>query len=234
MKVIIVGATGAIAGAILQYVARRNDITQVVALTRRPLPDIDMSDKKVENVIIQNFGDLESVQDETWEKLQDADAIVWGMGTYTLDEDVNLKYPLAFQEKFLKRQLENPQSREGKKNKFKFIYLSGAFVEPDQSRRLYVLGDQRRMKGLLQTKMIEFAEAHNDIWEAFIIRPGQVHFGNTLRNRVTGYLFGSSLTIRSEELAAFVADLVVNGADNAVIENREMVERGRTVLHEAM
>ncbi|KAF2185341.1 hypothetical protein K469DRAFT_708123 [Zopfia rhizophila CBS 207.26] len=235
MKVIIVGATGAIGGVILQHVLRRNDITQVIALTRRPLPNNNIPNKKVENVIIQDFGDLENVQDETWEKIQGADAMVWSMGTYDLNEDVNLKYPLTFQEDFAKRLLASSRKREGRRDKFRFILLSGAFVEPDQSRRLYFLWDQRRMKGVLQTKTIEFAEAHRDVWEALIIRPGGILFGGgTFLNKATECVFGRSLAIRGEELGAFVADLVVSGSQQPIIENSEMVERGRKLLHEAV
>jgi hypothetical protein len=235
MKVLIVGATGAIGGIIMQHVLRRNDITQVIALTRKPLPDNNIPNKKVENVIIQDFGNLENVPDETWEKISDADAMVWSMGTYNLNEDVNLKYPLAFQETFAKRLLASSQKREGRRANFRFILLSGAFVESDQSRRLYFLWDQRRMKGLLVTKTIDFAEAHRDVWEALIIRPGGILFGgDTFLNKATEYVFGRSLAIRGEELGAFVAELVVKGSQQPVIENLEMVERGRKLLHEAV
>lgn len=234
MKVLIVGATGAIGGMILQHAVRRNDITQVIALTRRPLPDTSIQSQKVQNVIIPDFGDLKTVPDETWEKIQDADALIWAMGTYNLNEDVNLKYPLAFQEAFAKRLLASSRSREGRSSKFRFVLLSGAFVESDQSRRLFFLWDQRRMKGLLATKTLEFAEAHRDVWEALIIRPGGILFGgDTLLNRATEYAFGTGLAIRAEEVGATVADLVLNGAKQSVIENSEMVQRGRKLLQDA-
>ncbi|KAF2495745.1 hypothetical protein BU16DRAFT_526312 [Lophium mytilinum] len=234
MKVLIVGATGAIGGMILQQAVRRDGITQVIALTRRPLPNTSIQNQKVQNVIIPDFGDLETVPDETWEKIQDAHALVWAMGTYNLNEDVNLKYPLAFQEAFAKRLLASSENREGRSRKFRFILLSGAFVESDQSRWLFFLWDQRRMKGLLATKTLEFAEAHRDVWEALIIRPGGILFGgDAFLNRVTEYVFGTSLAIRGEEVGATVADLVVNGARQPVIENSEMVQKGRKLLQEA-
>lgn len=235
MKVLIIGASGSIGGAILQHVRRRDDVTQVIALTRKPLSENnDSHDGKVENVIIPDFGDLDSVPDETWQKIRDAGAIIWAMGTYTLNEDVNLKYPLAFQEHFVKKSLAPSRNQEGEAAKVKFVLLSGAFVEPDQSRWLYFLGDQRRMKGVLQTKTIEFAEKHHDIWEALIIRPGGIMLGgDTYLNKATEYLFGRNLAIRGEELGAFVADLVVNGSQKTILENSEMVERGRKLLGEA-
>ncbi|KAH7377273.1 hypothetical protein BKA66DRAFT_467846 [Pyrenochaeta sp. MPI-SDFR-AT-0127] len=235
MKVLIAGATGAIGGRILQHVLHRSDITQVIALTRKPLPENDsLPDKRVETIIINDFGDLESVQNETWEKIQDADAMIWAMGTYNLNEDVNLKYPLAFQEHLAKRILASPGvQKRREKAKFKFILLSGAFVEPDQSRWLYFLGDQRRMKGVLQTKTIELAQSHSELWDAFVIRPGGIILGgDTYVNKATEYLFGSSLAIRGDELGAFVADLVVHGSQQTVIQNSDMVERGRKLLYE--
>lgn len=95
--------------------------------------------------------------------MQDADALIWAMGTYTLDENVNLKYPLAFQEHLAKRISSSSSSHYKKlRRQLKFILLGGAFVEPDQSRWLYFLGDQRRMKGALQMKTLEFAEMYRD------------------------------------------------------------------------
>jgi len=232
MKVLVVGATGAIGSTILQHVLQRKQITQVIALTRKPLSeDVTSNDRKLETIIIDDSGNLDQVPEETWEKLQDADALIWAMGTYTLDENVNLKYPLAFQGHLAKKISSSSKHYGRPKGKLKFILLGGAFVEPDQSRWLYFLGDQRRMKGALQTKTIEFAETHREFWEAIVIRPGGVLFGgNTMQNTAIEYLFGTWLAIKAEELGACVVDLVVNGSPKPVVSNAEMVERGRKAL----
>jgi nucleoside-diphosphate-sugar epimerase len=228
MKVLIVGATGSIGRAILQRILRQSDFDHVVALTRRPL-SLDITNDAFENIIVQNFGDLESVPDSTWEKIQDADALIWAMGTYDLNEHVNLKYPLAFQEAFAQRMLNSSRQQ-----KFRFLLLSGAFVEPNQARNLFFLPDQRHMKGLLHTKTLDFAEAHQNVWEAIIVRPGGILFGgDTLMNRAGECIFGSGLAIRAEELAASVAHLVINGSSHPVVENLELVENGRKSLQES-
>ena len=233
MKVVIIGATGSIGGIILEYVLRRSDVTSVIALTRKPLTTKTTA-KKIENIIINDFGKLGNVPDETWEKIVNADALVWAMGTYNLNEDVNLRYPLAFQDYFAKKAFSSRESLQERKEKFKFILLSGAFVEPNQSRRLWFLWDQRKMKGVLQTKTVEFAEARRDYWEALVIRPGGVLFGgSTFLNKLVELIFGRGFAIRGEELGAFVADLVVNGSGQPIIENRVMVERGRELLQKA-
>lgn len=89
------------------------------------------------------------------------------------------------------------------------------------------------MKGMLQTKTLEFADERNEDWEAIIVRPGGLLFGgDTYLNCAAEWLFGRGLVIRGEELGACVADLVVNGSGEKVIENADLVERGRRLLSE--
>ncbi|OAL52781.1 hypothetical protein IQ07DRAFT_585886 [Pyrenochaeta sp. DS3sAY3a] len=239
MKVLIVGATGAIGNAILTHLLSNQAITHIVALTRRALPS-STSHAKLSNILIPDFGALDAVAEETWTSIADADALIWAMGTYTVDEAVNLNYPLAFQEKLAEKMgistapqilASHTAQQPAAKSRFKFILLGGAFVEPDQSRALFFLTTQRRMKGVLQTRTQEFAAKHADRWQAIVIRPGGVAFGgDTLRNRVAERLFGMGLLVRAEEVAACVGDLVVNGADGDVLVNKEIVEKGRRVL----
>ncbi|KAF1937582.1 hypothetical protein EJ02DRAFT_458619 [Clathrospora elynae] len=228
MKVVLVGATGAIGSTILNHCLRRPEITSIVTISRNPLPSslcIPYS-ARLEETIIPDFGALEAVPDTTWAKMIDADALVWAMGTYDLNEDVNRKYPLAFQENLAKR-LERGEKEE----RFRFVLLGGAFTEPDQERRLFVLEEQRRIKGLLQVETLAFAEARSGVWDAIVFRPGGILFGgNTLWNKVVESLFGTGLVIRSEELGACLADLVVAGSKEAVVGNLELVERGRRML----
>ncbi|KAF1834144.1 hypothetical protein BDW02DRAFT_352065 [Decorospora gaudefroyi] len=231
MKILIVGATGSIGSTILQYCLRRPEITQVVAITRRPIPSPSPSSSehdaaKLSHVLIPDFGALDAVPDSTWVQLADADALIWAMGTYDLNEDVNLNYPLAFQERIATR-----LRRDGKTARFRFILLGGAFTETNQSRRLFLLWDQRRMKGLLQAKTLKFAEDRSEMWEAVVIRPGGILLGGEkLQNRVAKTVFGDTLVVRGEEVGACVADLVVIGSEEAVVENLEIVERGRRAL----
>lgn len=161
--------------------------------------------------------------------MADADALIWAMGTYTVDEHVNYAYPLAFQSALFEH-LE----RKNKTEKFKWILLGGAFVEPNQTRFLYFMTDQRRTKGLLQTKTLEFAQ-ENAQWEAIVIRPGAVLFGgDTWMNRAGSALFGEGLSIDAEVLGACIADVIVNGLGEVgkygIMTNRELVVRGKKAV----
>lgn len=214
----------------MQQVLHRTDVTKVIAITRKPLAPSAAPDPRLQNVTIPDFGHLDTVSDSAWSQLQDADALIWAMGSYTLDADVNLNYPLAFQSALLK-EFER-YARQAAKT-FRFILLGGAFTETDQSRWLYFLPAQRRMKGLLQTKTLEFAEAAASHvgWTAYVFRPGGILMGgDTSANKAVEYVFGTGLAIKGEELGAFVADLAVNGNERSVIENAELVEGGRRLL----
>lgn len=226
MKVLIAGASGSIGGEILTHLLQRSEVTKIITLTRKPLPDLP---SKVENIVVPDFGDWDQLGDEKWEKIHDADAMVWAIGTYDLNDDVNTRYPLAFQDAFVAH-LPTPQSE--KKSKFRFILLSGHFVEQDQSRTLLFLPQQRKAKGITESKTIEFAERHKEAWEALAIRPSGILIGNSLLNSVASFMFGDML-LKGEELGAFTADLVVNGSEETVIKHSTIVGRGRELLHQA-
>ncbi|KAJ8117459.1 hypothetical protein OPT61_g1353 [Boeremia exigua] len=227
MKVAIIGATGSIGSLIFRHTLQRDDISEVVAVTRKPL---SITDPRVHNAVIPDFGALDSLPDATWSAIQTADALVWAMGTYDINEDVNFTYPLEFQKRLAQR-LSESRAREGKTAPFRFILLGGALTETDQSRWLYFLPQPRRTKGLLQTKTLEFAEAWGEGWVAHVIRPGGVLMSdNNLLHTAAGLVLGSKLLVGGQELGAFVADLAVNGSERNVIENSEIVETGRRLI----
>lgn len=212
MIVAIVGASGSIGGAILHQLLRRDDITKVIAITRKPLQTSYEKKETLENIIISNFGDLDGVPDETWERIQTADALMWAAGTYNYDQDANLNYPLRFQQQLIKRLAVSRDESRGGRAKFRFILLGGALVETDQSRWLYFLGEQRRTKGTLQSKTLDLSKKHDAFWEAYVVRPAAILMvRDTYATRLSEYIFGTTWVVRSEELGAFVADLMVHG-----------------------
>jgi hypothetical protein len=92
------------------------------------------------------------------------------------------------------------------------------------------------MKGLLQTKTLEFVRERSEGWEAVVIRPAGILFGgDTWKNWGVHGLFGDGLCVRAEVLGACVAELVVSGAreGECVVGNAEMVEMGRRALERA-
>jgi uncharacterized protein YbjT (DUF2867 family) len=79
MKVLITGATGRIGGAVLQQCLKHPQITSLVALVRRELPnDFISSDnanrQKFEAIVVKDFADWPA---ETLDHIKDADAMIW-------------------------------------------------------------------------------------------------------------------------------------------------------------
>jgi hypothetical protein len=216
MKVLITGATGSIGGKMLQYLLLRPEITSVVALSRR---EVISESEKLRSLIVKDFLNLDP---EILANISDADAMVWAMGTYDGSEEIDIKYPLAFQEAFVKHL--SPE----RKQRFKYIHLSGCFCEKDQSRSLWFLSKPRRIRGRAEALSLKFAENHANVWQTFAIRPGGIMMGDSWMLGVPEIIFGTKWLIRGDELGIFVADLVVTDAGkDGSVENRIMVEKGR-------
>lgn len=233
MKVAIVGANGSIGRVFLRHTLRRDDVASVVAVTRKPDPSITSADTRIHNAIIPDFGALDTVADTTWSAVEDADALIWAIGTYDVNRAVNYEYPLAFLETLTQRRIDM-HTRGRKLGILRFILLGGAFTQTDQLLRLYFLPEQRRTKGLLQSETLAFADRHSDYIVAHVVRPGGILIGwNAIITGTVQRVFGTGLAVRAEELGSFVAGLAVTGSERNVIENREIVETGQSILRDA-
>ncbi|RDW56817.1 hypothetical protein BP5796_12884 [Coleophoma crateriformis] len=212
MKVILFGSTGFIGKEVLHRCLKTPAITSLIALSRRDLPK-NVAHPKLTVVILKDF---KSYPESILELLKDADACIWSIGTYTWDPVVELEYPEAFQKALL--------NVLGVKKTFTYVYLGGAFTEPDQEKTLWFYSEGRRVRGLAQTKFLEFGEQNPNV-KTHVVRPGGVLAGDGIP------LLGSLLpTVSVRSLAAVMVDLAVNGGSEAMVENKSIVERGRELL----
>ncbi|KAI7361133.1 hypothetical protein KC336_g21875, partial [Hortaea werneckii] len=79
MKLILTGATGFIGAAVLDHALTHPLITQVVALSRRPLP-IHHHHSKLHTIIHRDFTTYPPSLLHN-EYLRDAEAVIWALGT---------------------------------------------------------------------------------------------------------------------------------------------------------
>lgn len=74
MKIIIVGGTGFIGGAILRHAINCSEVTSILALSRRELPADVSTEEKVKTVIMNDFS---VYSEEVIEELQGYEACIW-------------------------------------------------------------------------------------------------------------------------------------------------------------
>ncbi|KAI9044356.1 putative nucleoside-diphosphate-sugar epimerase [Aspergillus affinis] len=231
MKVLIVGASGSIGSEALYQCLSHPLITSVVAFVRRDLSVEVTSNPKLETVKVNDFA---MWPEDVLKKHMDAVGMIWAMGTSTGSMTADLEYPLIFIESMGKVSKSKPRAQ-----RFRYVHLSGKFVRQNQDERLWFLEKPRKIKGLLETRALAFAEAHESVWQTFIVKPGgvvprQIGAGGWLYMITPiGALLGENWSVKVQELGAFMTHLVIDGADEeAVSENARIVRKGRELLDE--
>ncbi|KAM6522768.1 hypothetical protein FALCPG4_012383 [Fusarium falciforme] len=227
MKVLIVGASGMIGGEALLQCLANPQVSSVVAFVRRELPSDVSNNPKLKSVIVKDFS--------KWPEdllLAHADAVgmIWAMGSYSGDVKADLEYPFAFQEAMVR--VLKPTGRQ-----FNYVQLSGKFVRQDQETKLWWGNEPRKIKGQLETKTLELAKSHPDVWKAFVLKPGGVvpktMFGSGFLGIVTslGTVMGENWSVHIEELGAFMMYLALDGqGEEPLLLNARIVRRGRELL----
>ncbi|KAK0265962.1 hypothetical protein LTR91_021432 [Friedmanniomyces endolithicus] len=218
MKIILTGSTGFIGSAVLSRCLAHPSITSIIALSRRPIP---VSHPKLTTVIQSNFL---AYPPDILSQLQGAEACIWVLGTPTSGKEVHVDYTLAAATAFVEHIAPTVREKEGKI--FTFVYLSGKICERDQSKALWFLADARRMRGAVETELVEMEAKHADVWRTVVARPGGV---SKAESTILRWL-APDWTIGVAELAAALADVVVSGESEHFMENGNLRERGESAL----
>ncbi|KAM5341451.1 hypothetical protein ACJ41O_014482 [Fusarium nematophilum] len=221
MKILIVGASGMIGGHVLTQCLAHPIISRIVAFVRRDLPADVSNHPKIECVLIKDFSKW---PEDILQAHVDAAAMIWNMGSYTGSVTADLEYPMVFIES-MGRVLETKPSRP----RFRYVQLSGMFVRQDQEQKLWWGEKPRKIKGLLETRALEFAKSHPNTWQTFIVKPGGV--ANNMVARAGASLLGENWCVRAEALAAFMAYLAIDDqGEDPITENARLAIKGRELL----
>ncbi|KAL9610211.1 MAG: hypothetical protein Q9204_009095, partial [Flavoplaca sp. TL-2023a] len=107
----------------------------------------------------------------------------------------------------------------GLKHKFRFVYLSGAAAERNQTKQLWFMRDYRRIRGEAENGLLAHAETNRDAFEICIMRPGTV-LGKEmgLLNMVKG--LGPSVKV--DKLAGAMVRIALDGVGKQIIEKSEI------------
>ena len=156
MKVILTGSTGSVGSAVLQRCIDHPSVTEIVALTRRPL---DITNAKLKNIIHKDFSKYDK---DVLEQLEGAQACIWyvynvsiyvksqanrridrALGSPSSGKEVHVDYTMTAVNAFLTSLV--PKLKEG--TKFKFVYTSGGLVPYLESNALFFLGPLQKLLG---------------------------------------------------------------------------------------
>ncbi|KAJ5785470.1 uncharacterized protein N7503_010682 [Penicillium pulvis] len=210
MKVILTGSTGFVGREVLSQCLAHPAITSVVALSRRELPPHD----KLKIVVIEDFL---SYSESVRENIKGADACIWTIGLIPSKvpkrddgtaKRVSIEYTLTAARVF--------QEVCGKP--FRFVYISGAGTERDQSKSLWIMQDYRRLRGQVETELLDFARAHAD-FKPYIMRPAMII---SPKMSLHSLLYGLGPSVKVDVLAKCMIELALKGEDKAIWENADM------------
>lgn len=224
MKIVISGGTGYIGSGVLAQCLAHPSISSVLILSRRDVATVT-GHPKAKVIIMKDFTSYEQpIVDE----LASADAAIWCLGTSYGDERVDIDFPLAF--------INIIKGRPPGSKSFRYIQLSGAFTEPPPSegqepRPLWFFANGRRVRGATEAKVLETDESGPQArFTVYLVKPGGVlpDGGAFIQKWITG----DSLSITLSELGAAMVDLAVNGNDQKVFSNQELIGYGRSVIQQ--
>ncbi|KAF5573674.1 uncharacterized protein FSUBG_14102 [Fusarium subglutinans] len=100
---------------------------------------------------------------------------------------------------------------------FRFLYMSGADAETDQTKTPSVMPDYFLMPGEVKNKVVAFAKEHPDEAVACVARPGFIINDSTDLEALKSRMQGNITTIRLKSVAAALVHQAVNGFDKEIL-----------------
>jgi hypothetical protein len=121
----------------------------------------------------------------------------------------------------------------GAKKPFRLVFTSGILAVRDQHATALFAGAARRAKGEAENRVLEFAKTHEGVFDAFITRPAWVVPKASEGGILDLVRKALPAKVGVDQLAAVMVDLALNGGKTNILENGELVNRGRVLLKEA-
>ncbi|KAL6715874.1 hypothetical protein ACLMJK_006835 [Lecanora helva] len=241
MKLIIAGASGSVATELIRQSLNIPAVTSIIALSRKPITsppklDYNVNASKFQNVVLQNY---DTYPEDVRAKLAGADACIWTVAitpskSRGIPPDevrrVCYDYTIAGLQAIFKAQGEGSRSNS---SPFRFLYMSGAASERDQSKTPPMMAEYCLMRGEVENEVLAFAHEHKGALEACVAKPGIiVQPGEALKNAAmtaAKYTVGVP-SLRVAECAAAMLHEVIHGFTKEPLVNEDLVRIGQQAL----
>ncbi|PWY73033.1 hypothetical protein BO70DRAFT_364783 [Aspergillus heteromorphus CBS 117.55] len=235
MKLIVAGATGLVGSEIIRQCLQMSEITQIIALARKPVLIEDGTDPTSEltSVVIRDYGEY---SDDTRAEFAGADACIWTVAVTPFRTG-------SFDFAEVKRVCQDctlagfkAMYEAGPTRPFRFLYFSADGTPRDPSKKPAIMGDYQVMRCETELMVLHLPAEYPGV-EVCIAQPGVVVNSTSVSRAVVASLFRvvntftrSIPNIHRAELSAAVLDLAVKGFDKETVTNTELVCRGQAAL----
>ena len=169
MKLIVAGATGFVATEVIRQSLRNKSITSVIAVARRPVaapsnlgPGADVS--KLHSVTINDY---DSYPDDAMKEFADADACIW---TVAITPTKSKKLPFDEVRRVCLhntlagfKAMTQARRDAAAKGSFRFMYMSGAATERDQSKKPGWMPEYSLMRVSCFRRKVSIAHRHEGL-----------------------------------------------------------------------
>ncbi|RYP83828.1 hypothetical protein DL770_005298 [Monosporascus sp. CRB-9-2] len=231
MKLIVTGATGFVGREVVRQSLTRPEITSVVALARGPVsvsapaPETLPPGTDASKLRAIEIADYTEYSEDVRRELAGANACIWTVA-------ITPGKSRAHDWEVVKRVCQTStlaglaaMCEAGPARPFRFLYVSGATAERDQTKTPRFMPQYTLMRGETENRVLAYAAAHDGV-EACAAKPGLIFARSDALRAALGsliYWVSGVRTIAVADLARVMLDQVIDGFEREPLTDGDLV-----------